>query len=338
VKEKLSEYYKLSEPELKKHWQQDIFSFDANVLLNLYRYSPSTRDAFFQVLEKISDRIWITYQAAYEYQKNRLNVINAQKEAYQEIKKVLLKKRGEIESLLNEYKRHPYLKIEELIKRIEKAFDSINQELEKLEKAHPDYLNNDPIWDRLTKILAGKIGDDYQESELNEVYKEGKKRYEQEIPPGYKDLSSKKNQGERSLYGDLIVWKQIIDKAKSQEKSMILVTDDLKEDWWYKFNGKTIGPRVELIKEYKEKTQKRINIYKADIFLELINTNLEQLTASEAIKEVRDVRMRDELAIDAQLKKAVSELKSILEENGEENEFEKAVKIAIAERENNLKK
>ena len=68
MKSKLSEYYKLSESEIKEHWEKDIFCFDANVLLNLYRYSPK-QEKLFSLLEKVKDRIWITYQAAFEYQK-----------------------------------------------------------------------------------------------------------------------------------------------------------------------------------------------------------------------------------------------------------------------------
>ena len=105
----------LSEKELKEHWEKDIFCFDANVLLNLYRYSPSTREAFFSLLEKVKDRIWITYQAAFEYQKNRLVVINAQREAYKDIRETLSKKKGEIEAKLNSFKKHPYLQTTDTI-------------------------------------------------------------------------------------------------------------------------------------------------------------------------------------------------------------------------------
>src|SRR3954468_24456320 len=114
MKDKFSEYYNIDDEELKKHWQQDVFSFDANVLLNLYRYTPNTRKAFFDLLTKIKDRIFIPYQAAYEYHKNRLTVINAQKAAYKEIRETLLKKKNEIEAKLNEFKKHPYLRSGEL--------------------------------------------------------------------------------------------------------------------------------------------------------------------------------------------------------------------------------
>lgn len=54
MKDKFSEYYKPDDAQLKIHWQKDVFSFDANVLLNLYRDTPKTREAFFTLLEKIA--------------------------------------------------------------------------------------------------------------------------------------------------------------------------------------------------------------------------------------------------------------------------------------------
>lgn len=326
MKDKFSEYYKLSDAELKGHWEKDTFCFDANVLLNLYRYTPKTRDAFFNLLEKIKGRIWVTYQAAFEYQKNRLVVINAQIEAYKEIRNILENKKGEIESHLNKFKKHPYLQTNELKTQIESAFQSIIKDLDNLEKKHPDYLLNDPIWERLTELLNSKIGDDCSTEELEKIFRDGKKRYEEKIPPGYKDLAEKKNDGNRSLYGDLLVWKQVIAKAKSIDESIILITDDLKEDWWYKFKGKTISPRPELIKEFREETKKRINIYQADRFLELANKNLKQDTAQEAIEEVRKVRLADEYDIAEEVKR----LEMQLEDKGGETFNENAKNIAKA--------
>ena len=333
MKEKFSEYYKIGDDALKKHWEEDFFSFDANVLLNLYRYTPNTRDAFFSLLEKINDRIWISYQAAYEYQKNRLLVINAQKEAYNEIRNILEKKKNEIESKLNDFKRHPYLKSDELKIQIESAFKSINKDLERLEKNHPDYLLEDPIWERLTKILDKKIGDDTTIEELEKIYREGKKRYDEETPPGYKDKITKKNEVNRSLYGDLIVWKQIIEKAKSINPSIIFVTDDRKEDWWYKFQGKTISSRPELNKEFRDETKKNINIYQADGFLELAYKNLNQNKNAQAIEEIREVRIEDELEIFTYRK----EMENFLEDNGDEN-FRENAKILVPNKETPFEK
>ncbi len=337
MKSKFSEYYKLSEKELKSHWDKDLFCFDANVLLNLYRYSPSTREAFFSLLEKVKTRIWIAYQAAFEYQKNRLIVINAQREAYKDIRETLNKKKGEIESKLNSFKKHPYLQTTELKKQIESAFDSIGRDLDNLEGKHPDYLENDPVWEKLSTLLDGKVGDDFSKEDLEKLYKEGKKRYEEKHPPGYMDMKEKQNEGNRSLYGDIIIWKQVIEKAKSTDNSIIFITDDLKEDWWYKFKGKTISPRPELIKEFQDETAKRINIYQADKFLEMANKNLAQQTTKEVIQEVRNVRLADEREIENEIR----ELEMLFEDKDEnlkkntrslvankESSFEKAIRIS----------
>lgn len=306
MRDQFSEYYQIPEVQLSSHWKNDIFCFDANVLLNLYRYTPATRKAFFDLLGKIKDRIFIPYQAAFEYHKNRLIVISAQKAAYKEIRETLLKKKNEIEAKLNEFKKHPYLRSGELTIQIESAFDAIGKDLDKLEKDHPDYLSHDPVCEELTLLLDGKVGDDFSPEDLEKTYREGKKRYDEKVPPGYMDFKEKQNEGNRSLYGDVILWKQVIAKAKGTEQSIILVTDDLKEDWWYKFKGKTISPRPELIKEFKNETQKRINIYRADTFLELANKNLAQQTTKEAILEIRNIRLADEQDILTRLKERFS--------------------------------
>ena len=330
MKDKFDEYYKLEEVILAEHWKKDNFCFDANVLLNLYRYTPKTRDAFFKLLGKIKDRIWIPYQVAFEYQKNRLTVINAQQEAYKQIRETLQSKKQEIETKLNSFKKHPYLQTSDLKNQIDSAFESISKDLDKLEKDHPNYLESDPIWDRLTTLLNDRIGDDFSNDDLEKIFREGKKRYDEKVPPGYMDEKEKRNKGNRSLYGDVIVWKQTIEKAKEIQESIIFVTDDLKEDWWYKFKGKTISPRPELIKEYRIETNKRVNIYQADRFLELANKNLSQNTDQDAIEEVRNVRLADE-------KDILREMEMFLVDNGDDN-FKENAKIALGHKKSSFEK
>jgi hypothetical protein len=334
VKNTFGEYYNLDPENLKSHWEKDIFSFDANVLLNLYRYSPKTREAFFKVLEKIKDRIWIPYQAGLEYHRNRLNVIHAQQAAYDSIRELLNKKKGEIEAQLNEFKRHPYLETELLKKQIDSAFTSIQKDLTSLDDKHPDYIKSDPIRDKLVELLENRIGEDFSAKELESFYKEGKDRFEKEIPPGYKDLNTKKNEGLRRIYGDLILWKQVINKAKGESESIILITDDLKEDWWYRFKGKTIGPRVELIKEFQEETKKRISIYQADKFLTLANEYLKQDTKNEVIEEIRNLRQEDLKSLEEEAEKILDKIKKLKQSEEkssaiEINPFELAIKDSI---------
>lgn len=104
----------------------------------------------------------------------------------------------------------------------------------------------------------------------------------------------KKDKGDRHLYGDLILWKQTIEKASETKTDIILVTDDLKEDWWEITNGKTIGPRKELLKEFREAVQKDILIYNAERFLKYAQKHMSISIEKETISEIENFRKEDE--------------------------------------------
>jgi hypothetical protein len=59
-----------------------------------------------------------------------------------------------------------------------------------------------------------------------------------QIPPGYRDKNPKKEGFKK--YGDGVLWFQVIDYAKSQKKTIILITDDQKDDWWRIEKGETL--------------------------------------------------------------------------------------------------
>jgi predicted nucleic acid-binding protein len=51
--------------------QNGIVTVDTNVLLDLYRRHPATRDRLFEVFEYLNDRLWISHQTLYEFHRNR---------------------------------------------------------------------------------------------------------------------------------------------------------------------------------------------------------------------------------------------------------------------------
>jgi hypothetical protein len=61
--------------ELSKLWREAIFVFDANMLLNVYRYSPVALERYFELLDKLQKQVWLPYQVVSEYQENRETVI-----------------------------------------------------------------------------------------------------------------------------------------------------------------------------------------------------------------------------------------------------------------------
>src|SRR5205823_2954818 len=105
---------------------------------------------------------------------------------------------------------------------------------------HPDYYGSDPLHERLTQLLEGKVGPATPPEKLSDIYKEGDKRYKVEIPPGFKDQNPKEKPFPKN-HGDYVIWCQIIEFAKAKKKPIIFITDDEKEDWWRLHNGRTIG-------------------------------------------------------------------------------------------------
>jgi hypothetical protein len=132
------------------------------------------------------------------------------------------------------------------------------------------------------------------DTDLATIFKEGKERYEKKIPPGYMDKKEKEQRGNLALYGDLIIWNEIIGKFKEGDTKTIFVTDDLKEDWWLVFKGHTIGPRPELLKEFIKTTNKQILIYKPEQFLKYSKDKLDQPLTEGALDEVEKIREFDE--------------------------------------------
>jgi len=298
MKKSFPGYYCPTEDEFSDLWENCLFVLDANVLLNLYRYSPETSEELIGILNEISDRLWVPHQAALEYQQNRLVVIEQQAAAYDKILELLrsaqTKLENELRSLVRQG-RHPFIEVDRLLETTKNIFTEIEQELNELKQEHPDLLDRDHVRDTVTTLLEGKVGSPYSSERMKEICDEGNTRYEHRIPPGYRD----KDKGGTSQYGDLLLWFQVIDQARETKKPIILVTDDRKEDWWLIFRGRTIGPRPELVHEIISKVDVSFYMYPADPFMEHARKYLQREVKQEAIDEVRDVRRRDEEYIKA---------------------------------------
>lgn len=91
MKEEFSEFYIPTKQEFDELWAKCIFVLDTNVLLDLYRYSTKTSLELIDTLRELatSDRLWIPYQVAYEYNKNRLKVIFEERSKIDSISKLI---------------------------------------------------------------------------------------------------------------------------------------------------------------------------------------------------------------------------------------------------------
>lgn len=290
MKSKFPGYFKLTQKEIDELWANAIIALDANILLNLYRYSDETREDFFKIFEKIKERVWIPNQAAFEFFNNRLTVISQQEKAYEEAISSL----NDIESEFKNSRQHPFLS-KKLLSRFSKLTKEICTQLNSNKEFHNKRIYDDDILDKIESLFDGKVGDEFTNEELENIYTEGEKRFSKKIPPGYKDANKKDElEDNQRIYGDFIVWKQIVSRSKDISKGVILVTDDRKEDWWVRFSGKTLGPRPELIREFRTETEQYFHMYQSDRFLEFARDYLDEEIDQRAIDEIRELRKLDE--------------------------------------------
>lgn len=133
-------------------------------------------------------------------------------------------------------------------------------------------------------MFKGKVGDNISEKTINEYKEEGKKRYEDKIPPGYADNQKKENK-----YGDFIIWKEMKDKSKKDNKHIIFISEDRKEDWIKNVNGEKKGPRPELINEFYNENKKLFYMYNTESFLFLSNKYIKSNISNDMIDEIKNI-------------------------------------------------
>lgn len=292
-------YFDESKVTKEEIWEKGTFVFDANIFLNLYRYSDTTREDFLKILRQISDRVWVPHHAVNEYLQSRLTEIKSQASSYDNT----VKEMGKLESAFDNNKQHPFVS-ESTSNDLKALFKRIKNELEASKGIHTSRMKNDPIKDALAALFEGKVGLPYTDDELEAIFELGDLRYEQKTPPGYKD-----SQKERSRkFGDLIVWFQTLKLAKDSKTDVVFVTDDNKEDWWTIENGLTISPRPELIKEFKDDTDQKLLMYRAHTFVEEANKILGSTINPDTIEEIRQAHMDTDITSALEKYQALSDL------------------------------
>lgn len=312
MKENFKAFYESSEQQLSEIWSSDdtIFIFDTNILLSLYQYSEETQNEFFKILDIVKDRIWIPFHVALEYQRRRLDVIRDEKAVFRRIEDKLKDIKDTVGKNFSEFNlraRNPDLfNIEEKFKEeICSLVDAFKVEVESVGRSQPCVRSNDEIRAKLDGLLEGKVGDEPNQDWVLQVATDGAIRYKNEVPPGYKDVGKDKDASKASFtynnvsyerkFGDLIIWKQILDHLKSLNKikNVIFITNDSKEDWWEIVSSggkKNIGARPELKSEiYRETEVNSFKMYHTKDFLTAAKTYCGVAVNAKAIEETEEL-------------------------------------------------
>jgi hypothetical protein len=258
---------------------------------------------------KVSTRLWIPFQVALEYQENRLVVIADQFRKFGVVCDVIREAETKLVVELQKQqvtKKHSAINTDQFLEEIASATSSFNATLTLLGESQPDVFDDDKIRLDLESLLDGRIGEPPTHEMLATIYKDGNSRYSAQLPPGYLDRA--KGQSEQRAYGyggaeikrefgDLILWCQIKDKLKSgaAPNTLVFVTDDEKEDWWWtvRSNGdQRIGPRPELVQELRSECGTAAFVmYNAEGFMRSAHKYLEAVVDDESLAQARDVAL-----------------------------------------------
>jgi hypothetical protein len=165
---------------------------------------------------------------------------------------------------LNQYRAHPVIDIDRELA----ALDVYLSDFEKrMTDARSRHSTEELVasFTRVSELFAGRVGTKPAEEHLAAIRKEGEERYAKKIPPGFEDAKKGADTGDK--FGDLIIWKQLIEKAAADKRPIIFVTDDGKSDWWHIHHGKKIGPHPYLVEEFLTATSQQFHIYELPQFL-----------------------------------------------------------------------
>ena len=286
--------------------------FDTNSLLNVFRFTPEASKEYFEIIQSIQDKIYIPYLVALEFHFHKsetllLNEINVTKFKNNFSKNWNKLKSEAAKTLFSSLSYRNDIDKKELNAYLSDLLNSedLNIENKLVEKISSISENQTNIFNALVEIMHSKTGERYTQDMITKIEKEGEERYKNGIPPGFNDANKKLSRSYNGIkyqqkFGDLIIWKDIISKAKEDRiKHVIFVTSDgkrdSKTDLNYKVcvgndgNGKEkyqiIGPRIELIEEMKNETG--ADFYLMDE-LEFMKQFSQEEVSSQVAKSISD--------------------------------------------------
>ena len=260
---------------------------DANILLKIYRASPDYAEFALECLNSIKDYVCVPFNVCWEYERHRKDEYSKKVKSIENsaitCSQLISSIENKIKGQCGELEKNGYPDINGLIDNLMRKVAGLKDEFDSYFKEHQnlDFLNN---WDEDKVFNLMNAFHKMPQPSASFIYKqcqEGEYRYKKKTPPGYKD---EKKDGV-SKYGDLLVWAETYEYAASNNKNIIFVTDDVKEDWWEKLDDGRILFRTELVKEFSRKTKIKKGVNNGLKLIPLVGYDFYQAIAREFMIE-----------------------------------------------------
>lgn len=289
-------YRVLTTEDIQSALKNGIVALDTNVLLNLYRYNEQTVDDLLAVASAVGERLFVPHQVVREFWRNRQGVIAGLGSASKDAQNALAKNATSTKDAIARWAKSVALP-DEHRQQLAESVDDFYEELRNRVGNEPVKVSphaptsRDELLAKLESLLENSVGPALAQEDWDCAVKEGERRVAKSIPPGYMDVEKLESDLPEGASGDYIIWKQLRIEGSSQQRDLVLVTADTKEDWWNRTaRGDIVGPRCELIDEYLQEANARFFLLEpADLLKHAsalgVGTNPESV---QDIERVRD--------------------------------------------------
>jgi hypothetical protein len=286
-----------STEEIDAALTRGIVAVDTNVLLNLYRYEESTVNDLFRVMGKVGDRLFEPHQVLREFWRNRQTVLGNPATSIRDTNAAFTKNQRSSTDALENWAKNVALDSEELDRlrtMIKTLYDSLRARVDQGASSIVDASTStdlDDVLTRLDALLNGRVGAPLDQEAWTVAVEEGRRRVLAGEPPGFGDADKLESENPEGASGDYLVWTQLISESKERQTDLVLVTGDVKEDWWEKHRGHPISARRELVEEFTAATEHRVYFLEPLEFLRRAKPALDveiNLTSLLDVERVRD--------------------------------------------------
>lgn len=250
------EEHLLDAPTTEKMMDDAIFVFDTNILLNIYRWKSDTRENFLSCLDKIGEkRIFVTSTIKDEFFRNRVSELikyDRVRHLSGDVKNAI---RAKCTECFDKVSRDDHK--DKTLKKLDLILDTMTDSLKDLiDEEFRDKLElfyKDEHLLRLTKLI-GHVAKELGSDEVKRLQAQAAEKHQQVKASSKEDKSSSKDQlagfpgfsDSEKGFGDYVIFHEMQEIAKANKKDIVFVTDEKKQDWFYKVRVESTRPLVRM--------------------------------------------------------------------------------------------
>jgi hypothetical protein len=284
-----------SKEELDEALRTALVVVDTNVLLNLYLYNDLTRQDLLDLFRRLGDRLWVPSQVVREFWRSRIRVLTTRGRQVNEALTTLKKQRQGTLDTIERWAQATAIDSDS-VKRLTSKVDTLYATLEENIQAKSPALQpgssiaSDQILHEIESLLRGRVGKAPSRDEMDAAIQDGRDRIARGQPPGSTDIDKEESGLPEGGTGDYLVWIQAISEVeRRRDLNLLLITDEKKADWWWKYRSEFLGPSIQLAAELRERCDRQLYMMRPTDLLQHASSALSLVVHDKSVDDAERV-------------------------------------------------